>query len=312
MTTGVEWVKNPDNSPGFALNPVDGCQETAPECDNCYARIMAAKFARRFKTSRYVQVIGEDGGWNGNVVFHPEVLDQPRKRKKRSTYFVGDMADIALPGKVQDEWLEQMWTMFEECDRHIFLVLSKHPHRILNLLKEGDRKPMQHVWVGTTVGHPTTTYKLRYLRGIAELGYNTFISAGPLLGRVDYQLDTGVAKWLILEGESQPEPKAPVRPCYLEDMEAVIGQCRRYGVSVFVKQLGTYPLTNRAYEGRTVPLSEQEYEMLKKRIGDERWLTPQTRRYVTNHKKGGGESMDEFPRWAQVRELPYLFANNFN
>jgi protein gp37 len=314
MTTGVEWVKNRDLSPGFALNPIDGCIESTPECDNCYARILAANFAQRFKTPRYMAVTSNDGRWNGDVFFHPQVLTQLQQRRKPATYFVGDMADVATPGKVEDAWLSQIWQAFWECrDRHTLLVLTKHPHRLLKFLKSVHDHPTQAVWIGTTIGHPISTKRLPAIKVIAELGYNTFISAEPLLHEIDYQLDSVGVRWLILGGESKPKPKTPVRPCLLEWMESAINQCRTNNVSVFVKQLGTIPMTNRNYR-QTRSLSREEFETLESRLEsqkiklDHSWLTPETRMFLTSHKKGGGEDMTEFPKWAQIRELPYLVA----
>jgi len=59
-----------------------------------------------------------------------------------------------------------------------------------------------------------------------------FLSAEPLVGPIDLQLDQ--VDWVILGGESGPN----ARPCESEWMRSIKSQCRADGVPVFVKQLG--------------------------------------------------------------------------
>jgi protein gp37 len=72
-----------------------------------------------------------------------------------------------------------------------------------------------------------------------------FISAEPLIGELtlnDYS-ETLAAKfqWIIIGGESgNDNGKFKYRPCELGWIENLIIQSQNYGLSVFVKQLGTY------------------------------------------------------------------------
>lgn len=48
MTTKIEWVVNPDGSPGEAWNPVTGCTKVSPGCKNCYARSLQKEMEKFF------------------------------------------------------------------------------------------------------------------------------------------------------------------------------------------------------------------------------------------------------------------------
>ena len=77
----IEWTKR-------TWNPLVGCSVISPGCHHCYAALMA--MARRLKGFRawknrtrkeypgrlrhYIDVIGNDGRWNGRLALVPETL----------------------------------------------------------------------------------------------------------------------------------------------------------------------------------------------------------------------------------------------
>lgn len=66
--TTIEWVRNPDGSPGFTLNPVTGCLRG---CAYCYAR----KLANGRLKKRYLA--------NGNCRYYRSANIQPTATKER-------------------------------------------------------------------------------------------------------------------------------------------------------------------------------------------------------------------------------------
>jgi protein gp37 len=307
MPTGVEWVLNPDGSPGLALNPTFGCRKKNAECANCYAEALAAQLVQRFgkdpnrAIARYKAVINTEGRWNGEIYFYPDVLEKAEKRRKPTTYFVGNMSDI-LAKSVQS-WRERMWQTFYDCrDRHIFLLLTKHPDRMWEwLMQMGEI--LQNVWIGTTIGsEQSAALHLPYIQKITEMGHSTYISGEPLIDSVVFHFAANSARWIILGGESEPSSKCHTRPMLLEWMEHAIEEASESKVDVFVKQLGKYALSVRSYE-QTRPLTEEEFQKLILRAD---WVHRKLNRYITSDKKGGGETMDDFPKWAQIRAVPYL------
>lgn len=84
--SGIEWTQ-------ITWNPVVGCSVCSPGCHRCYAMALARRLkglkgvalnrlARGQDPGRfrhYIEVIGDDGGWNGKVVMVPEALDEPNR-----------------------------------------------------------------------------------------------------------------------------------------------------------------------------------------------------------------------------------------
>ena len=62
-----------------------------------------------------------------------------------------------------------------------------------------------------------------------------FVSAEPLLAPIDFSPWLDGISWLIIGGESGPN----ARPLRVEWVVHIIDQCKRRGVSCFVKQLGS-------------------------------------------------------------------------
>lgn len=56
-------------------------------------------------------------------------------------------------------------------------------------------------------------------------------------GNARHEQDTPSLDWVIVGGESGPG----ARPCDVSWIRSIVGQCRKTGVAVFVKQLGTRP-----------------------------------------------------------------------
>lgn len=84
-TSDIEWTQK-------AWNPMVGCSIISPGCHRCYAMAMARRLKgaalRRIADGEhpgryryYIDVIGDDGRWNGKVVMVPEALHDPLKWK---------------------------------------------------------------------------------------------------------------------------------------------------------------------------------------------------------------------------------------
>lgn len=108
--------------------------------------------------------------------------------------------------------------------------------------------PLPNVWLGVTVEQTCYTWRLEKLKACPAAV--RFVSMEPLLERirvdkigiVNYltqEHSTGLVDWVIVGGESGNRSK--VRPCPVEDIADVVDRCRKAGIPVFVKQLGSYP-----------------------------------------------------------------------
>ena len=115
-----------------------------------------------------------------------------------------------------------------------------------------------------------------------------FISAEPLLGPIRLfaydrdmnppvmTVDDGRLSWVIVGGESGPG----ARPMAVQWASGIVSQCRVASVPVFVKQLGSSPLTNLSVDD-----GHNAY-------------------WPVTDRKGG--DIEEFPDDLKVREFPVV------
>src|SRR5688572_4059117 len=73
----IEWTES-------TWNPVTGCDDASPGCENCYARRMA----------RRLEAMGAYNYRNGfRVTLQPQMLDRPLRWRKPQRVFVNSMSD---------------------------------------------------------------------------------------------------------------------------------------------------------------------------------------------------------------------------
>lgn len=171
--------------------------------------------------------------------------------------------------------------------------------------------PLPNVWLGTSVENQAAADERipHLLRCPAAV---RFLSVEPLLGPVDLGQWLRTPEWRRLRAEHWKEPPVPepgwvivggesgpgARPCNVEWIRSVVGQCKAAGVPVFVKQLGKYPMLSlrEDVEGEhpTVegaPSSRRAWE--RGEFGERLRLAD---------SKGG--TPDEWPADLRVREMP--------
>jgi protein gp37 len=217
-----------------------------------------------------------------------------------------------LDDEVPVEWLADFLKLIHETPHLLWLLLTKRPENWncranaaidklpsdaawwLQSWDEG--KPPANVWVGTSVEDQQRADER--IPGLLEIPAKVrFLSCEPLLGPVDLnrwiwgdrcpdpqcgdsswdhlcELGYQMIHWAIIGGESG----AGARPCNVEWIRAIIGQCRSAGVPHFVKQLGAHVVNTFTDTGED------------------------TDRIKLSHPKGGDP--EEWPVDLRVREFP--------
>jgi protein gp37 len=245
------------------FNPWIGCTKVAPECDNCYAEAQD-----KFRSWT------PDGWGAGKPRKLTKTWGEPVKWAKaakesgvRRRVFCASLADV-FDGEVEEVWRLRLFGLVWATPWLDWQILTKRPANAAAWFAAhpADR----NVWLGTSVGSRGRLSQIDALRR-ADVPLR-FLSVEPLiedLGTIDL---TGI-HWVIVGGESGPK----ARPCNVEWIRSVVGQCKAAGVPVFVKQLGAVSTETLPYTQETVRVR------LRSRKGDD---------------------MDEWPVDLRIREFP--------
>lgn len=227
--SAIEWTE-------ATWNPVTGCTKVSPGCDHCYAET----FAERFRG-----VPGHAYEQGFDLRFWPDRLDVPRTWKRPRIVFVNSMSDL-FHERVPREYVERVFEVMADCQRHTFQVLTKRPGRMASLLRHIRPDPLPNVWLGTSIESDGYTWRADKVRETPAAV--RFLSLEPLLGPLPSLSLQGI-DWVIVGGESGPRHR-PADPGWVRDLR---DRCSAEGVAFFFKQWGgrTPKTGGRLLDGRT-------------------------------------------------------------
>lgn len=217
--TSIAWTNR-------TWNPVTGCTKYSAGCAHCYAETMAKR----------LQGMGQKRYANGfELTLHPEALNEPKKVKEPSMFFVCSMADL-FHDNVPYEFIDKVMNTIAATPQHTYQLLTK---RITNMfdffeLFEYGRVVPSNCWIGTTVENTGVKWRMDWLRDIKSAPVR-FLSCEPLLSDLG-NLNLSGIDWVIVGGESGNQ----ARPMQKEWVLNIKLQCEEQGVPFFFKQWGTW------------------------------------------------------------------------
>lgn len=221
-------------------NPWMGCTKISEGCKNCYMFRDQKRFGkdpteiRRSKTT----------------------LNDPLKWKEPRRIFVCSWSDF-FHEDVPDEWRRATWEIMYHMKEHTFLILTKRPENISDMLPagwiEGMWKYMRNVWFGVSVENQKRATE-RIPKLLQTPAAVHFVSAEPLLSPIefdgwlkDFDERQNFINWVITGGES--DFKNP-RPFDLDWARSIRDECQMAGVKYFHKQHGGSKKINGTWGGR--------------------------------------------------------------
>ncbi len=197
------------------FNPVVGCRPVSEGCEHCYAESVCNQY-----------------GMNGAAGFAPTAKPNA-KPPKSGVVFVGNMTDIFgewnKPLQIE-HWLSSL------SDNAFNLVLTKRSSRMKRFFFgfESVRK----MCIGVT-GENQRRFDERFDDLRYHFNLRKWLSLEPLLGPVKmglhYIAPEDQIDWVVVGAESIGSRAG--RPCKLEWVESIVGECLSANVPVFVKQL---------------------------------------------------------------------------
>lgn len=236
------------------FNPWHGCAKVSEGCKLCYAEKQDNRWAstseatdgkairnthwgasapRKMMSEAYWKQLEK---WNRDV---PE--GEPAQR-----VFVASMADVfeSRPDLIQPR--ERLFSAISDYKRLNFLLLTKRPENIIPLTNWSvTHPPRSNTWIGCTAENQKNLERralhmqmmLSTITGTfggKSTGPITFMSAEPLLGRLDLTKIEWRPDWIIVGGESGPGARA----MSMEWVHSIYQQCEDLGISFFFKQTG--------------------------------------------------------------------------
>ncbi|MBU2701128.1 protein gp37 [Sporomusaceae bacterium BoRhaA] len=192
----IEWCDR-------VWNPVTGCTKVSPGCEHCYAERMSKRFGEKW---------GLPADNPFKVMTHSDRLDQPLHWTKPSKVFVCSMSDL-FHDDVPDKFIIDVLSVIAEAHTHTFLILTKRPERMLEMLSyknvandvwlqtsrgvddEKSPWPLDNLWLGVTAENQEQA-KQRIPILLQIPAAKRFVSVEPMLGPVKL---SRYLKWPICE-----------------------------------------------------------------------------------------------------------------
>lgn len=243
--TKIEWVKNPDGSPGWTWNPITGClgpngtPDNPQRCPYCYAYRLARGRLKKLYLSNLGDVSADPNqdfenvipGGDPNDPFTPRDWSdrhiQPYVLKKPSKIFVCSMAEL-FSDFIPDDWINNVLDICWELPEHTFQILTKNPR------KAAQFDFPNNVWLGVTVTSPLEWFRVCSL--LCSNAKLKFISFEPLLEDAFDPPELATFSgfpyidWVIIGAQTQPY-RCP-KP---EWVFRIIDRARKQGIPVFLK-----------------------------------------------------------------------------
>lgn len=232
--------RSPDRypRPKANWNPFSGCEKVSAGCRFCYAEAIAT--GKRGCGSAFDQRF--------DLQLRLERMDDPKRLTTPHLIFFGSMSDLFWED-VPPNVVERVIQVIEDTPRHIFMVQTKRPER---MLAQSQRRPFPpNLWAGVTIENQANAARLDVLRQVNA--HVRYLSCEPLLSPL--KLDWAAVDWVIVGGETGPhlwqkehrDQRALVgltaqgwtpRPDRLDWVRGIRDGCVNAGTPFYLKQWG--------------------------------------------------------------------------
>jgi protein gp37 len=176
------------------------------------------------------KIVNSNPVWTGKLSRSSEAtFTKPLRNKTPSLYFVNSMSDF-FHENAQDDWRLDALDIMRNTP-HQYQILTKRPENIQPFIDRTGAKFPENAWLGVTVEHQKTKWRIGTLIDI-DCSIR-FLSIEPLIAPVGNIYLSGI-HWVIVGGESGPGAR-PMRPEWVDE---IVKQCKKQKVPFFFKQWG--------------------------------------------------------------------------
>jgi protein gp37 len=237
LTSPQSHMKSCSSNREFVTwNPVTGCTKVSQGCKNCYAERIA---------KRLMELGAEKYSQGFKVRIHENLVDRPHLWRKPKLVFVNSMSDL-FHDKVPTIFIQRLFRVMAECQRHTFQVLTKRTARLKEIASLLEWPP--NIWMGVSVEDERVISRIDDL--LTCPAKNKFLSLEPLIGPLPKLPLLGI-DWVIAGKESGPNAR-PLKLTWIADIRE---QCKAAGVPFFFKQPG---VTSKNISARTLSITIYE------------------------------------------------------
>jgi len=222
--SAIEWTD-------ATWNPWIGCNKVSPGCKNCYMFRDRARFGHDPTEIRMTA---------------KKTFTSPLRWKEGRIVFVCSWSDFFHP-RVNPAWRQMALELMADCPHHIFLVLTKRPEYISQMVPFDWFERNPHVWLGFSAENAEMlNLRAPLVCGVPAAGH--FVSIEPMLGAMPKLYEwLPFLQWCITGGESDLSNPRPSNPDWFR---SVRDQCYEYGVPLHHKQNGGRKKIDGAWGGR--------------------------------------------------------------
>ena len=266
--TGIEWTDR-------TFNPWRGCEKIAAGCLHCYAARDSRKnpailgswapgAPRVVAPDKYwaqLDAWDREAKYRGDplLVFCASMADVFEDNSGHLVTTKGDVVFADQDGRIGPQFTARLARLkdvrkklFDEIPlrpKLIFQLLTKRIGLVPQQLDELGVRSLPTSWIGASAAnHRETIQAVEGLEAVADRFALSFLSLEPLVGPVELGAilkNRKAPDWVIVGGESAG-PGETARPCAIEWIWEIVLVCRELGIDCFVKQLGSFAITENA------------------------------------------------------------------
>lgn len=223
----IEWTHH-------TFNPWWGCSKVSPACEHCYAEAWAKRVGNNIWGRSAPRRFFGDLHWKDPIAWNLEA----KKSRQRRRVFCASMADVFERRSDLNSWRTRLWNLIDQTPMLDWLLLTKRPQNISEMVPWRNNAWPQNIWLGTTVENQFWANK-RLPDLLKQKANVHFLSCEPLLGEIDLirwikNKKSNSIDWVIAGGESGPHSR-PMNPDWARSLR---DQCKAHSIAFHFKQWG--------------------------------------------------------------------------